>query len=46
MTIQRPVEYAKASPAVRAVFDNIKATRRVADVNNFWKYLANRSQDA
>jgi AhpD family alkylhydroperoxidase len=41
MTIQRPVEYAKASPAVRAVFDNIKKTRRVADVNNFWKYLAN-----
>jgi AhpD family alkylhydroperoxidase len=25
---------------VRAVFDDIKATRKVADVNNFWKYLA------
>ena len=36
-----PIEYADASPAVRAVFDDIKATRRVDDVNNFWKYLAN-----
>ena len=37
----QPIEYAAASPEVRAVFDDIKATRRVADVNNFWKYLAN-----
>ena len=35
------IDYAAASPEVRAVFDDIKATRRVADVNNFWKYLAN-----
>ena len=35
-----PVEHANASPEVRAVFDDIKATRKVADVNNFWKYLA------
>jgi AhpD family alkylhydroperoxidase len=35
-----PIEYADASPAVRAVFDDIKATRNVPDVNNFWKYLA------
>jgi AhpD family alkylhydroperoxidase len=26
---------------VRAVFDDIKATRKVDDVNNFWKHLAN-----
>jgi AhpD family alkylhydroperoxidase len=37
----QPIDYATASPEVRAVFDDIKATRRVADVNNFWKYLAN-----
>ena len=37
----QPIEYAAASSDVRAVFDDIKATRRVADVNNFWKYLAN-----
>src|SRR5260370_40963955 len=35
-----PIEYAAASAAVRAVFDDIKATRNVPDVNNFWKYLA------
>ena len=37
---QKPVEYADASPAVRAVFDDIKSSRKVEDVNNFWKYLA------
>jgi AhpD family alkylhydroperoxidase len=35
-----PIEYADASPEVRAVFDDIKATRGVPDVNNFWKHLA------
>jgi AhpD family alkylhydroperoxidase len=35
-----PIEYAEASPRVRAVFDDIKRTRNVEDVNNFWKYLA------
>ena len=37
----KPIEYTSASPAVRAVFDDIKATRKVDDVNNFWKHLAN-----
>jgi hypothetical protein len=36
-----PIEYADASPQVRAVFDDIKRSRKVEDVNNFWKYLAN-----
>ena len=35
-----PVEYADASAAVRAVYDDIKRARNVPDVNNFWKYLA------
>ena len=35
-----PIEYRDASPRVRAVFDDIKRTRQVDDVNNFWKYLA------
>jgi AhpD family alkylhydroperoxidase len=39
MSIQ-PIEYSAASPDVRAVFDDIKRTRQVEDVNNFWKYLA------
>jgi AhpD family alkylhydroperoxidase len=40
MSRPQPIEYADASPLVRAVFDDIKRTRRVEDVNNFWKYLA------
>src|SRR6202008_2903406 len=36
----KPIEYAEASPQVRAVFDDIKRTRNVEDVNNFWKHLA------
>ena len=36
----KPIEYADASPAVRAVYDDIKRSRGVPDVNNFWKYLA------
>ena len=40
MPIPPPIDYADASPAVRAVFDDIKTTRNVPDVNNFWKYLA------
>jgi len=35
------IEYAEASAEVRAVFDDIKASRNVPDVNNFWKALAN-----
>jgi len=34
------VEYEDAPPEVRAVFDDIKVKRGVADVNNFWKALA------
>jgi AhpD family alkylhydroperoxidase len=40
MATPPPVEYADAPPEVRAVFDDIKTTRNVEDVNNFWKYLA------
>ena len=35
------IEYDAASPAVRAVYDDIMATRKVSAVNNFWKVLAN-----
>ena len=35
------IEYAQASAEVRAVFDDIKSTRNLPDVNNFWKVLAN-----
>jgi AhpD family alkylhydroperoxidase len=38
--MSRAVEYADAAPEVRAIFDDIKRVRNVAEVNNFWKYLA------
>src|ERR1041384_1183770 len=34
------IEYADASPEVRAVYDDIMTTRRVDWINNFWKALA------
>ncbi len=34
------IEYTAAPADVRAVFDDIKKTRGVDDVNNFWKALA------
>jgi AhpD family alkylhydroperoxidase len=40
MSNRKPIDYAAASPLVRAVFDDIKTVRNVGDVNNFWKYLA------
>ncbi|MEW6639676.1 MAG: carboxymuconolactone decarboxylase family protein [Pseudomonadota bacterium] len=41
MSKPKPIDYADASPQVRAVFDDIMTTRNIKDVNNFWKYLAN-----
>jgi AhpD family alkylhydroperoxidase len=37
---RQPIEYEQASPAVRAVYDDIMATRKTDWVNNFWKVLA------
>jgi AhpD family alkylhydroperoxidase len=34
------VEYTDASPEVRAVYDDIMATRKTDWINNFWKALA------
>ena len=34
------IEYADANPDVRAVYDDIMATRQTDSVNNFWKALA------
>src|SRR5258708_8791816 len=34
------VEYKDASPEVRAVYDDIMATRKVDWINNFWKAIA------
>ncbi|HMK87878.1 MAG TPA: carboxymuconolactone decarboxylase family protein [Steroidobacteraceae bacterium] len=35
-----PIEYADASAEVRAVYDDIMATRKTNFVNNYWKVLA------
>jgi AhpD family alkylhydroperoxidase len=34
------IEYDEANDDVRAVFDDIKQSRNLPDVNNFWKALA------
>ena len=38
------IEYADASPEVRAVYDDIMATRRTDWINNFWKAMAHDRQ--
>ena len=34
------IEYKDASPEVRAVYDDIMATRKIDWINNFWKAIA------
>ena len=41
MPQSKPVNYSDASSEVRAVFDDIMATRSINDVNNYWKHIAN-----
>jgi AhpD family alkylhydroperoxidase len=45
MTLQAPIEYDQASPTVKAVYDDIMATRKTDWVNNFWKVLANHPEN-
>lgn len=40
MTSKHLIEYENANARVRAVYDDIKQTRQVDSVNNFWKCLA------
>jgi len=35
------IEYEEAGPEVRAIYDDIRATRKTEFINNFWKALAN-----
>ena len=42
MALVKLIEYAEASPEVKAVYDDIMKTRGVDWINNFWKALANR----
>ncbi|HUM17705.1 MAG TPA: carboxymuconolactone decarboxylase family protein [Candidatus Nitrosotalea sp.] len=40
MPVTELIEYEFASPEVRAVYDDIMATRKTDRINNFWKALA------
>jgi AhpD family alkylhydroperoxidase len=40
MAMFKMVEYNKAQPEIKAVYDEIMATRKMDFVNNFWKTLA------
>ena len=41
MATVKLIEYEAASADVRAVYDDIRATRKTDFINNFWKGLAN-----
>ncbi|MCP5153343.1 MAG: carboxymuconolactone decarboxylase family protein [Ectothiorhodospiraceae bacterium] len=41
MPLSEMIEYEQAGPEVRAVYDDIMATRGTDWINNFWKVLAN-----
>ena len=41
MSLVKLIEYRDAPPEVRAVYDDIMATRGTDWINNFWKALAN-----
>jgi AhpD family alkylhydroperoxidase len=41
MALQRLIDYEDAGLEVRAVYDDILATRKTDYINNFWKALAN-----
>ena len=41
MSLVTLIEYADASPPVKAVYDDIMKTRNIDWINNFWKTLAN-----
>ena len=40
MATVKLIEYTEASPEVRAVYDDIMATRKTDRINNFWKAIA------
>jgi|TARA_B100002052_G_scaffold298430_1_gene331888 AhpD family alkylhydroperoxidase len=41
MTIFKPINENKIKGKVKNVFDDIKKTRKIKKIPNFWKYLAN-----
>ena len=41
MPIFKPIEEDEATAKVKEIFDEIKSTRKITNVPNFWKYIAN-----
>ena len=41
MPIFKPINENEASDKVKKVFEDIKSSRRIEEVPNFWKYIAN-----
>ena len=41
MTIFKPINENEAQGKVKKVFDDIKSSRNIEEVPNFWKYIAN-----
>ena len=40
----KPISENEATGKVKEVFDEIKSTRKITEVPNFWKYIANRPE--
>ena len=45
MPIFKPIEENEAKGKVKEIFDEIKTTRQITEVPNFWKMLANDSSE-
>ena len=45
MTSKRLIEYGEAAPEVRAVYDDILATRKTDYLNNFWIFGVMTNRD-
>ena len=41
MPIFKPIQESEAKEKVKEIFDEIKTTRQITEVPNFWKMLAN-----
>ena len=41
MPIFKPIEEDEATGKVKEIFEEIKSTRKITNVPNFWKYIAN-----
>ena len=45
MSIFKPIQESEAKGKVKEIYDEIKTTRQITEVPNFWKMLANDSNE-